>query len=966
MKLVRQVVLGLREGTSDKVYEIDLCELGPDRFVVNFRFGRRGTRLQDGSKTPLPVGRADAERIFDALAREKRAKGYREGAPPAAAEPPPRFEDVEDPRARRVLAGLHGPDLDRWIWRAGELRVRAAVPRLVELLAGATTRRAWRVCRALLRCGDAAALPALYGQWESSGAPPHLRSMAGHAILACSPPDAVERFRRRVAAGLPDGALDALEGAAPDALADRLAADPGLADLLYQCADDRHRAGVLALAAALPLRHPEFLAVRRWFQAAEARGDGEVWGTLAHRMEVTRSAVSRVMRRRAGGVAGAWSTATRRWFRRRTWRTLLRLGGAGASSEYVSLASGLLVAAGPQPAGWAVSHVLAGGPGAGFDGRRLQIRRRSGAARPEAFAGLWDAEPGAAAALLSRARGAEVHALGVRVLRAQRGAWAAIPLADVIAWLGAPFPETVALGADVALGRFDPRHPDLSLVLALLGCGHGPARAAAEGWVRADPQPFLRDPEIVVALVLHEQPSTRRFALELLGSASLPPDRARVLVEAVCDAALRAPPEDEAATARLRDAAVVLLTAFPNELRSLPLDLVRSLVLHPSAGAAELGARILLVHERRAPDLPDDLLAAAMTSPHVAVRGIGVRLYGELPDAVLAERFRVLLALAANALADVRAAARPLLGRLVGAHPGFGRTFFRALLPVLERDGPEGLHADLVSLLRAELAPVAALVGAPEVLRLLKARDTQVQELGGEWLRAHVDPAALQPADLATLLASDVVAVRRTAQGLLPGRIAELRAAPDAVLPLLDGPWEDGRRWAMGFVRDDIGVEHLGAAVLVAVCDSVRPDVQAYGRSLLARAFEADDGPRYLAWLAQHPEPAMQAWASAWLEQHAGGHPDRLAALVPFFHAVLCRPNRGKVAKARVLAFLGSEALRDEASARVIAPVLSSLAASAARTHREAAISALCAVRARFPDVPTGVTVVPPEVRGAV
>ena len=35
MKLVRQVTLEFREGTSDKVYEVDLCEVGPDQFVVN-------------------------------------------------------------------------------------------------------------------------------------------------------------------------------------------------------------------------------------------------------------------------------------------------------------------------------------------------------------------------------------------------------------------------------------------------------------------------------------------------------------------------------------------------------------------------------------------------------------------------------------------------------------------------------------------------------------------------------------------------------------------------------------------------------------------------------------------------------------------------------------------------------------------------------------------------------------------
>src|SRR4051794_32129201 len=91
MKLLNHVRLEFREGTSDKVYEVDLCEVGPGQFVVNFRYGRRGSALRDGSKTPAPVAQAQAQQIFDALVAEKRGKGYRDvpgATAPAAAGPP--------------------------------------------------------------------------------------------------------------------------------------------------------------------------------------------------------------------------------------------------------------------------------------------------------------------------------------------------------------------------------------------------------------------------------------------------------------------------------------------------------------------------------------------------------------------------------------------------------------------------------------------------------------------------------------------------------------------------------------------------------------------------------------------------------------------------------------------------------------------------------------------------------------
>ena len=80
---MNQIALYYREGSSDKLYQIALEPSG-DRFVVNFAFGRRGSTLQTGTKTPAPVDHETASRIFEKLVSEKKAKGYtptEEGTP---------------------------------------------------------------------------------------------------------------------------------------------------------------------------------------------------------------------------------------------------------------------------------------------------------------------------------------------------------------------------------------------------------------------------------------------------------------------------------------------------------------------------------------------------------------------------------------------------------------------------------------------------------------------------------------------------------------------------------------------------------------------------------------------------------------------------------------------------------------------------------------------------------------------
>jgi bifunctional non-homologous end joining protein LigD len=69
------VNLHYREGGSDKVYQVQLEPKG-DGYTVDIAYGRRGSTLNTGTKTPEPVPYEKAKRIYDKLVRTKLAKGY--------------------------------------------------------------------------------------------------------------------------------------------------------------------------------------------------------------------------------------------------------------------------------------------------------------------------------------------------------------------------------------------------------------------------------------------------------------------------------------------------------------------------------------------------------------------------------------------------------------------------------------------------------------------------------------------------------------------------------------------------------------------------------------------------------------------------------------------------------------------------------------------------------------------------
>jgi len=67
-----------KEGGSDKIYQASL-KPHDGGWTVTFAFGRRGSTLSTGTKTPQPLPEEPARRIYEKLIQSKLAKGYTVG-----------------------------------------------------------------------------------------------------------------------------------------------------------------------------------------------------------------------------------------------------------------------------------------------------------------------------------------------------------------------------------------------------------------------------------------------------------------------------------------------------------------------------------------------------------------------------------------------------------------------------------------------------------------------------------------------------------------------------------------------------------------------------------------------------------------------------------------------------------------------------------------------------------------------
>ncbi len=72
------ITLYYRCNGSDKVYQASIESQGSG-YTVQFAYGRRGSTLTSGTKTPEPLALDKARKIYEGLVRSKMAKGYTKG-----------------------------------------------------------------------------------------------------------------------------------------------------------------------------------------------------------------------------------------------------------------------------------------------------------------------------------------------------------------------------------------------------------------------------------------------------------------------------------------------------------------------------------------------------------------------------------------------------------------------------------------------------------------------------------------------------------------------------------------------------------------------------------------------------------------------------------------------------------------------------------------------------------------------
>ncbi|SEW50347.1 HEAT repeat domain-containing protein [Chitinophaga arvensicola] len=1107
MRIVRNVKLFFREGNSDKTYEIDLCEVGPEQYIVNFRYGKRFGTLKDGTKTVSPVALPAATTIFDALEKEKRSKGYlgEQEAVQDLSFVPVDTTLVENVRHRAILRRLQDAvegkssfktawGTSRVIWRAGEEKLTEAVPYLIKLVEKGDGLQRYAALWAMGKIADPAAIPVLRSYADNSSRPLNIRMLAANGLLLVLPAEEktahvrsyLERlpevFQQAVAKGNTEELLALLQ---QRVVVQQEQSYPLLEDLYIVAFEQAPvRIAIGNLLMQLPFRPSWFQHIRHILKQAELRSDQGIVAILAARFEredpmfknpgafidyedriVVPSTyikeldqslqADKELKRPTSKLA--YSDRTRNYLHYRILRNLGKLG-ALEDMNYVRLATALLLqyeegrdaakeyqlreygyvngryttfyrqfpansravylnyilrgnAANlqltPNRKEWVIKDpeqpngqgstkaTLDANPDAAKNNDKGGLMKKlfgwlggdkgniTPAVPPEyqantpapakpvsdvPFLQLWQQLPQAFIQLLISGKMEAVHAFAMEQLKAhpEYDALKAKMDEGVIAGLlSNTFSIPSMFGLELARERYNPAKPELGLFYVLVMSPLDLARLQGLQWIHDNEAFCFADMDFLMQLIFSPYKEVRDFARKKLTPAYLSTEKARVLCTKAISALLALKAATPEGNQNLNDACQILEQNCHIVLTETGIPDIEALLQSPVAACHAFAARLLLLkqHQFNFSEISDVLLQNLISNAFQPVRAAGVQVLEAMGTTELLKRPELVLHILLSTYTDVRNAIRPLIGRLVQQDKRLAVYLVNEMVPLLMRkETAEGMHADIEATLSNELVEYLQDIDTATALRLLYANYRSAQQFGLLVLDKYIPAAALSLKQVIAAGNHELLKVREWSWHFFYNNLARIRFERDAAIGLLDAKWDDTRQQAMEFFRTQFTDNDWSPETLVAVADSVRTDIQAFGRELLMRFFRQEDGQTYLLKLSQHPSEGMQLFATNYLQQYAAGNLVFLQDLEPYFRVVLSRVNKARAAKERIFTFLEKEALKSPEAATYIGHIVAHISATVSIGDKARCISIMRSIQAQY-DVELPIEFVPTVIR---
>lgn len=1088
MKLIKQIKLFYKEGNSDKVYEIDLCAIDDTHFVVNFRYGRRGAVLKDGTKTPEYVSEEKAQLIFDKLENEKKSKGYASeietliDLPSLESVEPDSVNGVILQRLQDAVTGKNTFKTQwktsRVIWRAGLLDIQEAVPYIIKLASKGDDLQTYAAIWALIKLKTEAGKEVFKSNAFQGKQKEYIRNLAHEGLLGILKDTELQQHISAILETIPQEARYYIDKKDYDSLVNFLKEELTNNAITYLTAlylaakfDAKLHEIVVFLLEAVSFKPPYFKHIRAIYKLAHLRNDADTVAVLAYRFENenamfnSNASLRKQLRREDTKIA--FSNFTKLYFQKNSLNFLKELKEEKDAKKYLKFAVSILSKyteydyskSGKSPVNTygqynyndrryyytvidypecsnltLLSTILFGNDQKRILNSKLkhifgqevfstknyyfiendptridqnpkQERKTSNASnensgsvldtakkvfstffgkkeedkkpetliikedkkidenkvsnRLELFPEHWDAFPEAYIQLIMEAQMNIIHQFAYTNLKARNDFNTLIGRFDethILNLLNSNFAIPNNLGFETILLKNDVLATQVGFVADVLNSKTASARDWAKKQIEANTALFFNDSDYVVKLIFNEIPELKNWIACALEKFAFTEEKAKVITGKVIVELLtfEESPENNNLAAIAIERLKIIATA---QLEQLSWDIVASLVSSDLKTNNLLASTILILKSKKvdSKEIPFSLITLFLEDENLEIRKNGIQLLNNYQQDHLAANSEYLLGLFHNPFQDVLTAVLERTTTLGKSNA----SFFDIALPsavyaMIRKEKFEGAHLLFKNFIIEETVNHWNTALKPrDVIKLIYANYRQSQLTGYEILKQYSRTSEFTLPQVIALANHEILAIRQWAWNYFIVNKERIRAERNNALAVLDTTWDDTRAFAFNFFKNEFDESDWDLDCLISITDSVLPAVEQFGKEMITRYFNPNDGVTYLTKLSQHPSVNIQLFVTNYLNTYAVDNVLKLRELDFYFRSVLTRVHKARIAKQRVFQFLQSEGRKTEEAAIFVTEILDEISATVSVQDKANCIEILTDLKTLYPQLNT-------------
>lgn len=994
MKLIKQKTLYFSEGKSDKVYEVDLCE-SQELFVVNFRYGRRGAALREGTKTVFPVAFEEAESVFSKLIESKKKKGYSEELGVTAVIPKEENTIQKDTILKYLKQALAGTYTRSWkvskiISRTTVLHIEEAIPLVSQFLNSEDDFEQHNAIAVLSYFGISEYTATVLQVFKKHKFETIVGRIACAYLLkygSSSEKDEVHEFVKEYIT------IQQIQNL-PMQFLGKKPKNPMLLyyAYLFSCKETSYRAQLYEIIEELPLKVNTFKSIRYIYRASVITGDAMVFGLLSKRIVLNSAGyvsdylyvggdwVSAYEEKQKKNPSIAFSGKTKKYFIKHSYKKLYELSTQN-KEEYIQYATGVLCALNdekdnvservdydyhynpdtrryetikkyyPAYANFlGLMYVLYGKSNRFSDQHQFYFseEEKSTSSREEILAELWNEKPENVLYILANAKSTIATSFALRIIKDNPSFLESISEENLLKLLQHPQEEVLHLITSYLESKYQEAQPEKAILLSLLKSKNEKAVTLALGWLQKFETTYLSDVTFIIELLHTDEIEVIHYLSELYKEdikyehkVSLPTLNSLFEVSSRFSYTFLTEVNELIGNTKFG-------TLITDVTKDKIIELAKSNSVSNKLFAINLAKHAKVPVYEVFKDSYNDYVIADNSD----LRKAGIEILAHFPDAFLIENKQNVVLYCFSEHEEVRKAIQPTIHKLVKLDRTFKQSLLnQLLLQITEAEMYEGIHQNSYELLTEIYGQDLKELSKTQLLELVLSKYEFAQKLGTPLFEKRVSLSTLEMHELIRLSHSDVVTIRKSMYDYFESNTVRINYELETALKIFNSSWEDVTEWACIYFDKHIDAKNWTVEMLVYVCDHVKERVQSFGRSLITKHFSDEKGLPLLLKLQEHPTKNMQFFVTNYLEKYASDNVPVILKLESYFKTTLFYINTNRATKTRVYNFLEQESRKHKEVAIMAVRILTSVLGSKTITDRDQILDILLMISETYNEI---------------